>query len=237
MYLILNKDNEIKGVGVTTNPEYTSVFVDDTLEDFPFKDWSVAKICCYKVEVKDGIINMMTPYVDSNLLDHFDQLGKQNEGTQETVDLCLGVTEHNVDDRNYIAQQTARLNQLTLGKVYLTEEESLEVADLYPLWEVEKKYKVDQILKWGWDDEGFTKLWKVIQEHTSQADWTPDKAVSLFKQIGFTPAGYPIWVQPLGSQDAYSNGEIVEHKDKIWESITDGNVWEPGVYGWIEKQI
>lgn len=237
MYLILNSDNEIKGVGVTTNPDYKSVFVDETVDDFPFKDWSVAKICCYKVEVKDGIITMMTPYVDSRLLDHFDQLGLQNEDTQVTLDLSLGVTEHNVEDRDYIAQQTNRLNQLTLSKTELTEEESLEVADLYPLWEEEKRYKVDDIVKWGWDDEGFTKLWRVIQEHTSQADWTPDKAVSLFKQIGFTPAGYPIWVQPLGGHDAYSKGEIVEHKDKLWESDVDNNVWEPGVYGWTERGV
>lgn len=234
MYLILNSDNEIKGVGVTTNPEYKSVYVDENADMFPFKGWSEAKICCYKVNVSDGIITMMTPYVDSRMLEHINQLGTQNEDTKETLDLSLGITIHNAEDRNYIAQQMCRLQQLTLDKADLSEEESLEVADLYPLWEVGKEYKVNQIVKWEWDKDGFTQLWKVLQQHISQEDWKPDVTPSLFKQIGFTPSGYPIWVQPIGSVDAYQKGDIVSHNDKNWISDIDNNVWMPSVYGWSE---
>lgn len=81
MYISVNKNNEIKKVGVSTDPNLTSFYVDENHPQFPFKGWSEAKICCYKVTVSDGIITMMTPYIDSRLLDHFDQVGKATETT------------------------------------------------------------------------------------------------------------------------------------------------------------
>lgn len=45
---------------------------------------------------------------------------------------------------------------------------------------------------------------------------------------------YPEWVQPTGAHDAYAQGAKVSHNGKKWTSDIDGNVWEPGVYGWTE---
>ena len=47
---------------------------------------------------------------------------------------------------------------------------------------------------------------------------------------------WPEWSQPLGAHDAYQKGDKVSHNGKHWISTADGNVWEPGVYGWTEKQ-
>ena len=76
MYISVNSDNEIKSVGISSDPNLTSIYIKD--EESPFVGWSDAKICCYKVEVVDGIVMMMTPYIDSRLLDHIDQLGLQS---------------------------------------------------------------------------------------------------------------------------------------------------------------
>ena len=48
------------------------------------------------------------------------------------------------------------------------------------------------------------------------------------------PAGeWPQWVQPQpGVVDPYAKDAKVTHKDQRWTSNLDGNVWEPGVYGW-----
>ena len=46
------------------------------------------------------------------------------------------------------------------------------------------------------------------------------------------PPVYPDWVQPAGAHDAYSKGFQVAHEASNWVSDVDGNVWEPGVYGW-----
>lgn len=83
MYVSVNKKNEIKMVGVTKDPNLTSLYINDDMN--PFEGWSEAKICCYKVIVKDGIVMMMTPYIDSRLLDHFDQLGKATEVNKDDI--------------------------------------------------------------------------------------------------------------------------------------------------------
>ena len=78
------------------------------------------------------------------------------------------------------------------------------------------------------------KYYRCIQSHTSQADWTPDTAVSLWVSISDPTEEWPEWVQPVGAQDAYAKGAKVSHKDKHWTSDVDNNVWEPSVYGWSE---
>lgn len=46
----------------------------------------------------------------------------------------------------------------------------------------------------------------------------------------------PEWVMPA-SDKPYGKGAIVKHLGKVWENTIDNNVWEPGVYGWVEKEV
>jgi hypothetical protein len=49
------------------------------------------------------------------------------------------------------------------------------------------------------------------------------------------PDTTPPWVQPTGAHDAYPAGAQVTHNGRLWENVHgDGNVWEPGVYGWAD---
>ena len=91
MIVYVNENYEIKDVGTTEDETLTPL---EILHNNPFEGWSVAKICCYKVNVKDGFVIMMTPYVDSKLLDHIDQLGKQGEtNTSDISDNREGIME------------------------------------------------------------------------------------------------------------------------------------------------
>lgn len=47
-------------------------------------------------------------------------------------------------------------------------------------------------------------------------------------------AGDP-WRQPTGAHDAYPLSWVVTHNNKTWGSLVIGNVWEPGVSGWLEQ--
>lgn len=78
------------------------------------------------------------------------------------------------------------------------------------------------------------KFYRCLQAHASQADWTPDAAVSLWVRIADPAEEWPEWIQPTGAHDAYIVGAKVSHNGKHWTSDVDGNVWEPGVYGWTE---
>jgi hypothetical protein len=116
----------------------------------------------------------------------------------------------------------------------LTEEMAMEVATIYDQWRVGKSYSVGEYVTYGVNSVGDPQLYKVVQAHTSQADWTPDVSASLFVAIGLDDAGYPIWSQPTGSHDAYNTGDIVDYNGTLYQSAIDGNVYSPDAYpaGW-----
>ena len=140
-----------------------------------------------------------------------------------------------MQDKMFIAQQYNRFMQMSVQSANLPDDQAMEVADLYPEWVAMKAYAVDEIVKYGVNADSETQLYKVIQAHTSQEDWKPDVTASLYKAIGFTDDGVSIWTQPLGSHDAYAKGDVVSFEDQLWISTVDGNVWQPGVYGWELK--
>lgn len=109
----------------------------------------------------------------------------------------------------------------------IPDSQAAAVAALYPIWEPGHAYKTGERVRYG-------SLYKVLQDHTSQADWTPDTAVSLYVRIADPAEEWPAWAQPTGAHDAYSKGDGVSHRGKHWTSDVDNNTWEPGVYGWTE---
>ena len=100
-----------------------------------------------------------------------------------------------------------------------TDEEALDNILAFPKWEVGKEYVKDERIRYN------DVLYKALQNHTSQADWTPDVAVSLYVKVSIEE--WPEWVQPTGAHDAYNMGDKVSHNEKHWESLIDANVYEP----------
>lgn len=105
-----------------------------------------------------------------------------------------------------------------------------EHTALFEVWVSPKDYKTGQIRQYN------GLLYRCVQDHASQADWTPDTAVSLWVSIADPTEEWPEWSQPVGAHDAYAAGDKVSHSGKHWVSNLNGNVWEPGVYGWTEAQ-
>lgn len=103
-----------------------------------------------------------------------------------------------------------------------------EHADLFSPWAYPIAYTVGQLRCYN------GKLYRCVQAHTSQADWTPDTAASLWSVAADPAEKWPAWSQPVGAHDAYAKGGKVSHNGKHWTSNVDNNVWEPGVYGWTE---
>ncbi|MCA1781986.1 MAG: hypothetical protein ABR616_05750 [Dermatophilaceae bacterium] len=65
-----------------------------------------------------------------------------------------------------------------------------------------------------------------VRQRLSEVEYNSD---------GGTGANVPAWVQPTGAHDAYVAGERTRHNDKVWISLLNHNVWEPGVSGWREE--
>ena len=103
-----------------------------------------------------------------------------------------------------------------------------EHAELFAEWAYPIAYTVGQLRRYN------GTLYKCVQAHTSQADWTPDTAASLWSVAADPAEEWPAWSQPVGAHDAYSKDAKVSHNGKHWTSSVDNNVWEPGVYGWTE---
>ena len=116
----------------------------------------------------------------------------------------------------------------------LTDEQAMEIATIYPAYEVGKAYSVNEMFAYGINDVGDPQLYRVVQAHTSQEDWKPDSTPALYTPIGLNPQGYPKWSRPTGAHDAYNTGDIVEYNGTLYKSLTDGNVWSPEEYpaGW-----
>lgn len=85
MILYVDNENKVRAVNSTTDTSLTPLYVDETADLFPFKGWSVAKICCYKVSVSDGIVTMFTPYIDSRNLEMIDNMGHQIDATSDNT--------------------------------------------------------------------------------------------------------------------------------------------------------
>lgn len=116
----------------------------------------------------------------------------------------------------------------------LTEEQALEVATIYDPYVVGKSYVVGEYLIYGTNATGDPQLYKVVQDHTSQVDWTPDTNPSLYEPIGLNAEGYPVWSRPSGAHDAYNTGDIVDYNGTLYKSLIDGNTYSPDEYpaGW-----
>jgi hypothetical protein len=132
------------------------------------------------------------------------------------------------------AAQAARALRLFAGALELDDSAAMEIADVYEPWAADKTYAAGKTLKYGANQWGETQLYRAVQAHRSQAEHPPDAAPALYKPVGFD-GGTPLWTQPLGAFDAYEKGDAVSHNGERWTSTADGNVWEPGVYGWVKK--
>lgn len=118
----------------------------------------------------------------------------------------------------------------------LPDEQAMEVAMVYPPYVVGKAYKADEMFTYGTNSVGDPQLYRVVQDHTSQADWAPDATPALYTAIGLNESSYPVWSQPTGAHDAYNTGDIVDYNGTLYKSLIDGNVYSPDEYpaGWEE---
>ena len=116
--------------------------------------------------------------------------------------------------------------------VSLGDEDALEAVELFPAWAADTAYAADERIRY------IEKLYRCVQAHTSQADWTPDVTPALWTEVA-KPGEIPVWKQPTGAQDAYNKGDRVWYPEKnttVFESTIDNNVWSPADYpqGWME---
>ena len=110
--------------------------------------------------------------------------------------------------------------------VSLPDEDALTAPEMFPHWKAGIEVIKDE--RYYFDP----KLYRVVQSHITQDDWTPDKTPALWTEVSVDE--WPEWKQPTGAQDAYRIGDKVSHNGKHWVCTLDYCTYEPGVYGWNE---
>lgn len=153
-------------------------------------------------------------YDDMTLCEPHFAVTRQADGTLQVI---FGLREQTEQERAQESIKTAI--------TYLTDDQALTVQELYPTWLPSRSYNAGERYRYN------GALYKCLQDHNGQADWTPDAAPSLWARVLIAePDVVPVWIQP-DSTNPYSKGDRVMHSGKQWESLIDGNVWEPGTAG------
>lgn len=145
------------------------------------------------------------------------------------------------DKYNDILKEQERQEQIVKGEQlkqelqeraildYASDEDAYTMRYLYPEWLGNGlTYKTNDRLMYN------NKFYKVLQDHTSQSDWTPDTASSLYVEIADPSNEYPEFKQPTGAHDAYAKGDKVTFEGKHYISLIDANTYSPSAYsqGW-----
>lgn len=107
-----------------------------------------------------------------------------------------------------------------------TDEAALESIELFTKWAAGISVTEGQRY------QHIGKLWRVVQTHTTQADWEPQNTPALWTEVSLDE--WPEWVKPTGAQDAYNAGDKVTFEGQHYISVIDGNVYSPAEYpaGW-----
>ena len=157
-------------------------------------------------------------------LEYFNLYIKNNQIYCRT-DEELALSEAGISTITEAEQLRQELNEIISE---MTDEEAVERPILFPNWKSGKQYTVNERVRYG------GRIFKVLQNHTSQDDWTPSRAPSLFTEILTSEDGEPQeWQQP-SSTNPYLTGDKVIYNGLIYESLIDNNIWRPDLYpqGW-----
>ena len=114
--------------------------------------------------------------------------------------------------------------QIESAATLQTDEAALDSKWMFPTWMTETSYAIGDRIRYG------EKLYKCVQAHTSQADWTPDATPALWVEVSVEE--FPEWKQPTGAHDAYNIGDKVSYNGQHYICTINGNVYAPDVYGW-----
>ena len=139
------------------------------------------------------------------------------EDVESTLGVLLGAGEAADDGER--SRQTRALMMRTAQA--LPDEQAMELPTLFPEWESGVAYAQDDRICYQ------NQLYKCLQGHTSQDDWTPNTAVSLWVAVSDPAEEWPQWKQPTGAHDAYPKGAKVTHNGQRYTSNVDANTWEP----------
>ena len=161
------------------------------------------------------------------VVDQYDELGKYLDSVMmcEPVTAEMRTAEFRKELATARSLQTPVALMMFIQSADLPDTKALEVSSFYEDWSPNSiAYSKGDLRRRG------LELYRCLQDHTSQATWTPEDAVSLWAHI-VPPGEIQEWHQP-DSTNPYMKGDKAIFEGATYESIIDNNVWAPTVTGW-----
>jgi hypothetical protein len=162
--------------------------------------------------------------------DDFNEVASQAESSSLNVEYDQLPDQGKWVDGEKIYRHNGELLKCIQGH-YRTIYEPSETPALFNLvpgegedgWQENVSYQIGDIVEHNGSE------YKCIQDHTSQADYSPKDSVSLWRLLS-SGEEYPEWEQPTGAHDAYGSGQIVSKNGVNYKSNIDANTYDPEVY-------
>lgn len=186
-------------------------------------------VCCDTNKSDDEMIQVE---IANELYEDFKILScyyKNGEIVFDKEDYNNQTTQQQKDQEIAEAKRILADIQMNTVLMSIPDEQAYSVKVLYPEWDG-NGYKYKQGDRFMYNG----KFYKVLQDHTSQAEWLPDKAPSLYVEISDPSEEWPEFKQPSGAHDAYMKNDKVTYNGKHYISLIDSNTWSPDAYpaGW-----
>lgn len=123
-------------------------------------------------------------------------------------------------------EQIGRSIAYMLGNnLLIKDEDAKKMNMIFPNWKSDEDVEIGMLRNYK------ETLYRCLTKHTTTEQWTPDVSPSLWTVVLPGQMGeIGEWVRP-GANNGYKKGDKVTHNGKTWESLTDNNIWEPGVIG------
>ena len=174
----------------------------------------------YGEKYKDEVNNVFTCYVE--------QIPPKTD-----IEIKSEVKNNSESRKQELIQVKMEKMIVEEAQILTDNSEILASKDLFPFWGVGMDLELNQKVQ-AFDGVDL-KLFKVVQAHTTQADWQPFNNPTLFTEIA-PPGQVPVWKQPTGAQDAYALDAAVSFEGKYYKSKIAANTYSPTAYpaGWEE---
>lgn len=210
--------------------------VDGEHHENPYSTEEEAKVLCTDELEMRGIPYTIVPIDVSG---HEWIEGKE----YPTRELALEAYEAGYDNYDSAKAQVERADLVfvLLAQEGMIDETTIaENANVFVMWDENWTGKQGMIVR----DPDNLQLYKSIHDVGPGQNTQPSKTPAMWTRIADPGEEWPEWIAPIGAHDAYIKGAKVRHPSKEDELMHkwvnthgDGNVWEPGVFGWNDEGV
>lgn len=199
-----------------------------------FKDGNWYAINDEGIEVsgyaKEDIIKQLTDMINEEP----DEATKRIREVKEEAENKIKEVEEHIGE---IEQEKTEMLQPIRTLLKTADDEIvLENSKYLERYEEDKEYKINDLFVLG------GKVFRVIQDHTSQADWNPFETPALYQDLSsvIDEEGNEVvsdWKQPTGGHDLYEQGNKVIYEDKTWELVGKDTGHAPGTVAGVWEVV